>query len=124
MDSFTTAVLLATMALDAVLLLWFPQLVLKRGYGLHDVAIVTSISAIIMAVRALRAPQAVHLQAAGWFKQMAGIGMVSSVISILTTLALLFTFGPIASLGGVLLGEFVILVKCRKLVRQWQAQNV
>ena len=118
------AVLLATMALDAVLLLWFPQLVLKRGYGLHDVAIVTSISAIIMAVRALRAPQAVHLQAAGWFKQMAGIGMVSSVISILTTLALLFTFGPIASLGGVLLGEFVILVKCRKLVRQWQAQNV
>ena len=40
--------------LDAVLLIWFPQLVLKRGYGLHDVVIVTSLSALIMAVRAAR----------------------------------------------------------------------
>jgi putative peptidoglycan lipid II flippase len=118
------AMLLVTLALDAVLLIWFPDLVLKRGYGLHDVMLVTTLSAVIMAVRALRAPPAVHLQAAGWFKQMAAIGATSSVISILAVLALLFTFGPIASLGGVLLGELVILFRCRALVRDWQAQNV
>ena len=34
------AVLLVTLVLDAVLLIWFPYLVLKKGYGLHDVIIV------------------------------------------------------------------------------------
>jgi hypothetical protein len=118
------AVLLATLALDAVLLIWFPSLILKRGYGLHDVVLVGTLSAIIMAVRALRAPPSVHLQAAGWFKQLAAIGTSSSVISILATLALLLLFGPIASLGGVLLGELVILLNCWRLMREWRAQNV
>lgn len=118
------AVLLATMALDAALLIWFPGLVLKHGYDLHDVMIVTALSAVIMAVRALRAPPAVHLQAAGWFRELAAIGVVSSLVSTLAVLALLFTFGPIASLGGVLLGELVILIRCRALVRDWRAQNV
>ena len=118
------AVLVAILALDAVLLIWFPGLVLKRGYGLHDVVLVSTLSAIIMAVRALRAPPSVHLQAAGWFKQLAAIGTSSSVISILATLALLLLFGPIASLGGVLLGELVILFNCRRLMREWRAQNV
>lgn len=118
------AVLVATLALDAVLLIWFPGLVPKRGYGLHDVMIVSSISAVIMAVRALRVPPSVHLQAAGWFKQLAAIGTSSSVISILATLAFLLLFGPIASLGGVLLGELVILFNCRRLLKEWQAQNV
>jgi hypothetical protein len=117
------AALLATLVLDAVLLIWFPQLVLKRGYDLHDVLIVTGLCALIMAVRALRAPQAVHLQAAGLFKQLAMIGSVSSAVSVLSTLALLMTFGPIASLGGVFLGELVILIRCRALARDWQARR-
>ena len=50
------------------------------------------------------------LQAAGEFKELAGIGTVSGVVSLVATLALLLTFGPIASLGGILLGELVILV--------------
>jgi hypothetical protein len=38
-------------------------------------------------------------------------------------LALLLAFGPIASLGGVLLGELVILIYCRKLVAAWEARR-
>jgi O-antigen/teichoic acid export membrane protein len=117
------AVLLLTLALDAGLLIWFPHLILKKGYGLHDVVIVASVSALIMAVRALRGPPAVLLQAAGAFKALAGIGTKSSAISILATLALLLAFGPIASLGGVLLGELVILFYCRKLVSEWEMRR-
>src|SRR5207253_790075 len=39
------AVLLATLLLDAALLHWVPSLVLKRGYGLHDVVLVAALSA-------------------------------------------------------------------------------
>ena len=117
------AVLAATLVLDAILLLWFPGLVLKKGYGLHDVTIVATLSAIIMAVRCLRGLPAVLLQAAGAFKEMAGIGIKSSGISLFATLSLLLLFGPIASLGGVLLGEVVILLYCRKLAADWEQRR-
>ena len=115
------AMLAATLMLDAGLLFWVPSLILKKGYSLHDVIIVAGISAAIMAVRCLRSPLAVLLQAVGAFKEMASIGMKSSVISIAATLALLLTMGPMMSLGGVLLGELVILYYCRKLVTTWEA---
>jgi O-antigen/teichoic acid export membrane protein len=117
------AVLAATLVLDVALLLWVPSLVLKKGYSLHDVAIVATLSAIIMAVRCLRGPPAVLLQAAGAFREMAGIGIKSSAISLLATLALLLAFGPIASLAGVLLGELVILFYCRKLATEWELRR-
>jgi O-antigen/teichoic acid export membrane protein len=115
------AMLAATLTLDAGLLFWFPNLILKKGYSLHDVIIVAGISAAIMAVRCLRAPLAVLLQAVGAFKEMAAIGLKSSVVSIAATLALLLTVGPMMSLGGVLLGELVILYYCRTIVTTWEA---
>ena len=118
------AMLVATLILDAGLLFWVPGLILKKGYSLHDVVIVAGFSAAIMAVRCLRSPLAVLLQAVGAFKEMAAIGMKSSVISIAATLALLLTLGPMLSLGGVLLGELVILYYCRKLVTKWEAAIV
>ena len=115
------AVLVATLLLDAVILIWFPHLVLKRGYDIHAVVLVTALSALIMAIRALRSPLAVLLQAVGAFKEMAAFGVKSSAISIFATMVLLLAFGPMASLGGVLLGELTILIYCRKLVADWQA---
>jgi hypothetical protein len=117
------AALLLTLALDGVLLIWFPLLVLKRGYDLHDVLIVTALCAAIMVVRALRAPPAVQLQAAGLFKQLAMIGGISCAVSLLSVLALLMAFGPIASLGGVFLGEMAILLRCHTLLRDWKAHH-
>jgi len=45
------------MLLCAVLLAFFPLLILKKGYSLHDVIVVGSISAVIMAVRACARPR-------------------------------------------------------------------
>ena len=111
------------MLLSAALLVFFPALLLKKGYGLHDVVLVAAISALIMAIRALRTPPAVLLQAAGQFKELAGIGTLSAAISVAATLGLLLTLGPVASLGGIILGELVILAKVRTMVRAWKAAH-
>jgi hypothetical protein len=111
---------LGTVTLAAFILLEFPRLLLKKGYAEDQVLTVTILCAVIMAVRSLRAPHAVLLQAAGAFKDLAGIGTTSSTVSIVATLGLLLAFGPIASLGGVLLGELVILFAVMRLTRRWR----
>jgi hypothetical protein len=103
----------------AVLLAFFPALILKKGYGLHDVAVVAGLSAIIMALRTWRTPLAVLLQAAGQFKELAGIGTTSGAVSVAATLILLLTLGPIASLAGIILGELVILLYVHRMARAW-----
>jgi hypothetical protein len=108
------------MALCAALLIFFPLLILKKGYPLKDVILVALLSAVIMAVRAWRTPLAVLLQAAGQFRELAGIGTVSAAISVAATVGLLLAFGPIASLGGVLLGELVILARVWTMARNWK----
>lgn len=112
-----------TVALAGGLLLWFPQLLLKKGYAAHDVILVTLITAAIMMVRNFRMPLAVMLQAAGEFKALAGIGTKSCAVSVFFTLALLMAFGPIASLGGILAGELVILFAAWRLTRHWMARH-
>jgi hypothetical protein len=115
---------LVNLLLCAGLLAWAPQLLLKKGYALDQVAEVAALSAAIMALRIWRTPLAVVLQAAGKFKALAGIGVLSGSVSVLATLALLLAFGPVASLGGILLGEMVILARCRDLERSWKQGHV
>ncbi|MES2474054.1 MAG: hypothetical protein V4601_14570 [Pseudomonadota bacterium] len=117
------AVWLGTVALAAGLLLWWPELLLKNHYAATDVIQVTAITAAIMLARNFRAPLATLLQAAGEFKALARISSITSVISILATLALLLTLGPIASLGGILLGELVTWYRCHCLVAEWRARH-
>ena len=114
---------LVNVLLCAAVLVFFPLLVLKKGYGLHDVIVVAIVSSVIMAVRAWRTPLAVLLQAAGRFKELASIGTVSGALSVLATLALLLTLGPIASLGGILLGELVILVRVIHMTHEWKRSH-
>ncbi len=119
-----SAAWLGNLALCAIILTFFPALVLKKGYAIHDAALVAAACAAIMGVRALRTPLAVQLQAAGTFRALAGIGTMASLVSVPMTLLLLLLFGPIESLGGVFLGEVVILVRLRVMVREWQAARV
>ena len=111
---------LVNVLLCAMLLAFFPLLILKKGYGLHDVILVAVLSSIIMGIRAWRTPLAVLLQAAGEFKALASIGTISGALSVMATLALLLTLGPIASLGGILLGELVILGRVHQMARDWK----
>jgi len=117
------AVWLGTVLLAAGLLLWVPDMLLKNHYAAADVIQVTTITAGIMLARNFRGPLATLLQAAGEFKALAKISSFTSVISILATLALLLAFGPIASLGGILLGELVTWYRCHQLVAQWRARH-
>jgi hypothetical protein len=114
------AVLLGTILIAAALLLWFPNTVLKQGYDAGSAAIILAIWVVIMAVRALRTPDAVFLQAAGQFQPLANIGMKASVVSLGMTLVLLFAFGPIVSLLGIVAGDVVMTAGIFKQVRTWK----
>lgn len=117
------AVWLGTVVLAAVLLLWFPGLLLRDHYSADDVIAVTAITAAIMMARNFRGPLGTLLQAAGEFKTLAKISSTTSLVSILATLILLVTLGPIYSLGGILLGELVTWYRCHQLVAEWRARH-
>jgi O-antigen/teichoic acid export membrane protein len=112
-----------TVALAAGILIFAPQLLLKKGYAQHDVLLVTLITSLIMLVRSFRTPPATFMQAAGAFKALVGIGVYTSVISIVLTLGFLITLGPIASLLGILTGEIIILVRLNRMMTDWQASH-
>jgi O-antigen/teichoic acid export membrane protein len=108
---------LANILLCVLLLAFFPSLVVRQDYSMENVIMVVSLCALIVAMRSLRTPQAALLQAAGRFKELACIGAASAIVSLLATVSLLFLAGPIASLGGIVLGELVILTLCFADVR-------
>jgi hypothetical protein len=119
----TAAVWFATLVLAAVLLFWFPQLVLKPGYDRSDVLIVVSLWALIMAVRAIRTPESVLLQAAREYRPLARPALWSCMASLTTTLLLLNLAGPIASLGGILVGDLVMTAGILLLSRAWRRRH-
>lgn len=116
-------VLAGTSVLAAIIMIWFPQLILKRGYDETSVVTVICIWVAVMAIRALRTPESVLLQAGREFKPLASASVNSSVISLVFTSVLLFAFGPIVSLGGVLGGEAVMALQIFAQARRWRAQH-
>ncbi|HEY1837643.1 MAG TPA: hypothetical protein VGG36_08305 [Rhizomicrobium sp.] len=119
----TSLVWAATLLLAGVLLTWFPHLLLKKGYEETQVIAVIAMWGAIMLVRAIRTPENVFLQAAGEFKGLARAGMRSSVVSLTLTLVLLFGFGPIVSLGGILAGDVVMTLGIFSLTKAWKARH-
>jgi O-antigen/teichoic acid export membrane protein len=119
----TLTMLAGTSALAAIVMIWFPQLILKRGYDETSVIAVICIWVAVMAVRALRTPESVLLQAAGEFKPLAGASVRSSVVSITVTAALLLAFGPIVSMGGIFIGDLVMSERIFSLGRKWRARH-
>lgn len=116
------AVWVATLLLAGLLLLWFPTVVLKDGVALHDMAVVLGFWAAIQGVRAWRTPPSVLLQAAGELRGLAHASAKSCIASLIATLALLLAFGPIFSLGGVLIGDLVMTADIARLTRNWKRQ--
>ncbi|HEY5338814.1 MAG TPA: hypothetical protein VIJ85_11460 [Rhizomicrobium sp.] len=117
------AVLAGTIALATVILIWFPQLVLKNGYDERSIVAVVCIYIAIMAVRVSRTPESVFLQVIGEYKSLSGASVRSSIVSVTATLTLLLIFGPLVSLLGILLGEMVGAQRVFVLVRAWHAKH-
>jgi hypothetical protein len=76
-----------------------------------------------MCVRALRTPESVLLQAAGEFKPLAAASVRSSAVSVFFTAALLFSFGPLVSIGGILAGELAMWERIAMLGRKLKARH-
>jgi hypothetical protein len=114
------AIWLGTILLAAALLIWFPHLLIKRDYRISEVVIVVGITAISMALRAVRTPDSVLLQAAGEFRKLAFAGVLSSVASFGATLILLLVAGPVWAVVGVLIGETVSTQRVFAIVRSWK----
>jgi hypothetical protein len=117
------AVWLGTVALGAAILIWLPGLLIRKHFDAGSVWIVAAIWAGIVAVRVLRTPEAIFLQAAGEFNALARPAMKSSVASLIAVPVLLVTGGPIASLGGIFVGEFVMGLGIGSLMRKWRAAH-
>jgi putative peptidoglycan lipid II flippase len=114
------AIWLLTLALAGAAMLWAPNLILKAGYDHGQVLAVIALWAAIMAVRTLRTPDAVLLQAAREFRPLASASVWSSVVALTLTTALLLTLGPIASMIGILVGDVVMTERIFALVRRWK----
>ncbi|MGC9953049.1 MAG: hypothetical protein ABSD21_02070 [Rhizomicrobium sp.] len=117
------AVLAGTIVLSVVLVNWFPHLFLKKGYDEADVLIVLALWIAITAVRVLRTPEAVLLQATGNYSALARVSAWSGVTSLVVTFVLLCAVGPVASLGGVLAGEIAVVLALFPLTRAWRRQH-
>jgi hypothetical protein len=114
------AVWIGTVALSAVILFWFPKLIIREGFDPHAVMTVTAIWTLIAAARAVRAPENAFLIAAGEFHPLARAGLTGSAVSLIGTLVLLLAFGPVESLFGVLAGEVAMTFKVMDLMRKWR----
>lgn len=118
------AIWVVTLGLAAVLLFWFPDLILKDNkYDLDEVLIVIAIWAVIMACRVLRTPESILLQSAGEYRTLASVSSKSSIVSVVATIALLLTFGSLAALGGILAGEILMMTTTIGLFRGWKARH-
>jgi hypothetical protein len=102
-----------------VLIFW-PRLLIKPGYDARSVFAVFAFWIAISFVRTLRTPDAVFLQAVQEFNALAGAGARSAIVSLVATPILLFTFGPVASLGGILLGDVAMTWDIFRLTRKWR----
>jgi O-antigen/teichoic acid export membrane protein len=114
------AVLTGTLMLAAIILIWFPQLILKKGYDETSVIAVVAIWTLIMAVRAMRTPESILLQTLGEYRALAAASVSSSFASLAITLALLLCFGPVVSLVGILVGDIVMSWRILAMGRAWR----
>ncbi|HEY6578354.1 MAG TPA: hypothetical protein VIY09_03455, partial [Rhizomicrobium sp.] len=116
------AVWLVTVTGSAALLLWFPQLILRKGYDPAQALVVLGFFAAITAARSLRTPESVLLQAGGQFRALADASLWASLVSLGATLALLLLVGPVISLAGILAGELVVTGRVLMLSRRWMRE--
>jgi O-antigen/teichoic acid export membrane protein len=119
-----SAIWVVTLGLAAVLLFWFPDLILKDNkYDLDEVLVVIAIWAVIMACRVFRTPESILLQSANEYRTLAAVSGKASFVSVIATVVLLLAFGSLAALGGILAGEVLMMLTTIGLFRAWKARH-
>jgi putative peptidoglycan lipid II flippase len=117
------AILAATIALAVIVLVWFPQLVIKNGYDARSIVAVVCMYAVIMAIKVSRTPDSVFLQVLGEYKALSSASVRSSFVSVIAVLALLMTVGPLWSLLGIIAGEAIGAHRVFTLMHRWRKSH-
>ena len=117
------AIWFLTASIAAGLLVWFPHIILRKGYEPSQALVVLGFFAAITAIRSFRTPESVLLQAAGQFRALAFACLWSSVVSLAATLLMLVFVGPVFSLVGILAGEIVVTARVHMAARAWMRSH-
>lgn len=112
-----------TVLLSIAVFLWYPQIVIRDGFDPHEVMTVVALWAVIVAARAVRAGDATFLQGAGAFNGLARAAVPPGIASLIATLVLLLIGGPVWSLGGILIGEWLTTLNIFALKRKWMREH-
>lgn len=113
----------ANQMLAASILIWFPALIARKGYDAPSIVAVVAIWALIAAARGARAPDVMLLFSARKFQVLGNASVLSSVVALLATLALLLAFGPVFSLFGILAGDAAMWFAVRAGVQNWKRSD-
>ncbi|PZU57364.1 MAG: hypothetical protein DI547_13770 [Sphingobium sp.] len=98
---------IVTASVAAVILAYAPHIMFPSHYPLHFLVTGAALWMLVAGMRLVRTPESALLQAAGAFRQLAFASVVSSGVSIVLVLLLLWTAGPLWSILGIVLGEAV-----------------
>jgi hypothetical protein len=92
------------------------DIAVRGEYTAHELQLAAVLMAVITLLRGVRGPEAAVLQAAGEFRQLAYITLVSAPLTIATIVSALHLFPSVAvlTLIGVALGDATIVVLMRR----------
>jgi uncharacterized membrane protein len=114
------AVWIVTAIAGVVLIYSWPELIFPSSYSYSYLTTGAVLWMAVMGMRLLRTPESVLLQSAGMFRPLAHASFVSSGVSVVGVAALLWMYGPLWSIGGVLLGETVFAAWTLYQGRRWR----
>ena len=114
---------IGTVLLSIAVFLWYPHLVIRDGFDPREVMTVVGLWSVIVAARAVRAGDATFLQGAGAFDGLARVAILPGIASLIGTLVLLVIAGPVWSLGGILIGEWLTTFNIFALKRKWMREH-
>lgn len=110
-----------TVSAAAIVFLWFPTLILPGHYNPMTVMTAAALWACVEGIQSWVVPDAALLQAADRFRLLATATIVSGVVTIVAAFVFLITIGPVASLGGVFLGQLIVAQRFATFKRSWRS---
>jgi O-antigen/teichoic acid export membrane protein len=94
------------------------DVVIRGHYDTNVIIQATYFWAAIMGLRCLRGPESALLQANGDFKPLARVTVISCLVTIPLVATLVYLYGAIWSLAGILTGEVLATALTRSLARK------
>ncbi|UIJ46166.1 polysaccharide biosynthesis protein [Sphingomonas cannabina] len=120
-QAFTAAlalVWLATSITAAVILWFFPHILIRPTLSVTTVTIAAALSSLLTLVQCLQSPMSVLTQARGAFRPLAATSVRSCLVGIAAVLALTFTVPPVYTVAGVVLSQLVMMLGILRLERR------